>query len=168
MLQQLIFFTVCLLPELDEEIQERWETFVSGTLADTNKQNTVDLVRCITLQIYSCLLWSQPKAISFWFHGLETRRWRKKSANGKKKKTYEHFFLHFPSRLSSNGTLFFFVSRLTVFYAEYWSRDHVHILVVCFFPPTYIHRPYKVDFPPPYFFTYIHRPYKLDCFFFFF
>ncbi|XP_058530133.1 serine/threonine-protein phosphatase 6 regulatory subunit 1 isoform X2 [Ochotona princeps] len=33
-----------LLKELPAEQQERWETFVSGPLAETNKRNTVDLV----------------------------------------------------------------------------------------------------------------------------
>uniref|UniRef100_A0A8C8SUX8 Protein phosphatase 6 regulatory subunit 1 n=1 Tax=Pelusios castaneus TaxID=367368 RepID=A0A8C8SUX8_9SAUR len=33
-----------LLKELPEEEQERWETFVSGPLAETNKKNVVDLV----------------------------------------------------------------------------------------------------------------------------
>lgn len=33
-----------LLKELSEEQQERWEHFVSGSLSDTNKKNTVDLV----------------------------------------------------------------------------------------------------------------------------
>lgn len=31
--------------ELPEEQQQRWEAFVSGPLAETNKKNTVDLVR---------------------------------------------------------------------------------------------------------------------------
>lgn len=30
--------------ELPEEQQQRWEAFVSGPLAETNKKNTVDLV----------------------------------------------------------------------------------------------------------------------------
>lgn len=31
--------------ELPEDQQQRWEAFVSGPLAETNKKNTVDLVR---------------------------------------------------------------------------------------------------------------------------
>uniref|UniRef100_A0A4W5MIJ2 Protein phosphatase 6, regulatory subunit 3 n=1 Tax=Hucho hucho TaxID=62062 RepID=A0A4W5MIJ2_9TELE len=33
-----------LISELTEDDKERWETFISGQLADTNKRNTVDLV----------------------------------------------------------------------------------------------------------------------------
>ena len=33
-----------LLAELPQEQRERWEAFVSGPLAETNKKNTVDLV----------------------------------------------------------------------------------------------------------------------------
>ena len=38
--------TVCVsfISGLDEELREKWENFVSGTLSETNKQNTVDLV----------------------------------------------------------------------------------------------------------------------------
>ncbi|XP_067408186.1 serine/threonine-protein phosphatase 6 regulatory subunit 1 isoform X2 [Emydura macquarii macquarii] len=38
-----------LLKELPEEEQERWEKFVSGPLAETNKKNVVDLVRAHNL-----------------------------------------------------------------------------------------------------------------------
>ncbi|XP_062917894.1 serine/threonine-protein phosphatase 6 regulatory subunit 3-A-like isoform X4 [Mobula hypostoma] len=33
-----------LLKDLDEDYRERWETFTTGSLAETNKKNTVDLV----------------------------------------------------------------------------------------------------------------------------
>lgn len=33
--------------ELPGKQQEQWEAFVSGPLAETNKKNTVDLVRCL-------------------------------------------------------------------------------------------------------------------------
>ena len=37
-----------LFTELPSETKEKWETFVGGTLADVNKQNTVELVKFIT------------------------------------------------------------------------------------------------------------------------
>lgn len=40
------------LAELPEEDRERWESFSSGQLADTNKKNTVDLVR-----VLACIQW---------------------------------------------------------------------------------------------------------------
>jgi hypothetical protein len=50
--------------EIPEDVQEKWESFVSATLADCNKKNTVDLVSkifysffphldCIILNNYS-------------------------------------------------------------------------------------------------------------------
>ena len=33
------------ITDIPEESREKWESFVSGTLAEMNKQNTVDLVR---------------------------------------------------------------------------------------------------------------------------
>lgn len=35
---------VCVRTELPADDGEKWETFISGQLADTNKRNTVDLV----------------------------------------------------------------------------------------------------------------------------
>ena len=66
--------------------------------------------------------------------------------------TYEHFFIFSrPTEIQRNSL--FLVRR--VFYAEYWSHDHVHILVG-FFSLTYIGRPYKANFIPLFF--YIYRP----------
>lgn len=44
---------ICSLSELPEEDRERWETFMSGQLADTNKKNTVDLVSVLTYSLSS-------------------------------------------------------------------------------------------------------------------
>ncbi|KAG9460615.1 hypothetical protein GDO78_020668, partial [Eleutherodactylus coqui] len=33
-----------LVKELSDEQQEQWESFISGSLTETNKKNTVDLV----------------------------------------------------------------------------------------------------------------------------
>lgn len=44
-----IFLCVCGI-ELPAEDRERWENFISGLLADTNKRNTVDLVsKCMNI-----------------------------------------------------------------------------------------------------------------------
>lgn len=36
--------SVCLNTELPADDREKWEAFISGQLADTNKRNTIDLV----------------------------------------------------------------------------------------------------------------------------
>lgn len=52
--------------ELPEDQQQRWEAFVSGPLAETNKKNTVDLVRP-DLVFCSCPCFLQLPALPlFW------------------------------------------------------------------------------------------------------
>lgn len=52
---------LCAISELPEEQQQRWEAFVSGPLAETNKKNTVDLVSLTWhLILVSLLVWLMP------------------------------------------------------------------------------------------------------------
>ena len=39
-----MYMFLMIFAELPADTKEKWETFVSGTLADVNKQNTVELV----------------------------------------------------------------------------------------------------------------------------
>lgn len=43
-MSNIVYFT-----ELSEDVHEKWETFVSGTLAEVNKQNTVELVSTVVI-----------------------------------------------------------------------------------------------------------------------
>ena len=38
------------LPGLSQEAQDKWNTFVSGSLAEMNKQNTVELVSMVSIR----------------------------------------------------------------------------------------------------------------------
>lgn len=48
---------------LEEDVQKRWNDFLSSTVADTNKKNETNLVGVLTL--HYCILITSPNCISF-------------------------------------------------------------------------------------------------------